>query len=135
MSTPNNEIFKPSEELGTLLTNKLSEMHTEDEGDFQQPDDELEVDAGSDASAEKSNVTNLPKGAGMVDYSGVTFKQGDLLEVESLRASGVNVLDLTIPTKVREASLDANGKQKMSKNGKPLFKFLNLNYPDRKSVV
>ena len=129
MSTPNNEIFKPSEELGTLLKNKLSEMHTEDEGDFQQPDDALEVDADSDESAEKSKVTNLPKGAGMVDYSGITFKQGDLLEVESLRASGVNVLDLTIPTKVREASLDANGKQKVSKNGKPLFKFLNLNYP------
>ena len=41
MSTPNNEIFKPSTELGTLINNKLSEMRTEDEGDFQQADDAL----------------------------------------------------------------------------------------------
>lgn len=130
MSTPNTEIFKPSENLGALLKGKLAEMHTEDGDDFQQTDDDaLEVDGDGDESAEKSKVTNLPKGAGMVDYSGVTFKQGDMLEVESLRASGVNVLDLTIPTKIREASLDANGKQKVSKVGKPLFKFLNLNYP------
>ena len=128
MSTPNTEIFKPSANLDTLLKEKLAEMTTEDEGDFQHAD-ELEVDDSVDEPVEKSKVTNLPKGAGIVDYSETVFKQGDLLEIESLRASGVNVLDLTIPTRVREASLDANGQQKVSKAGKPVFKFLNLNYP------
>lgn len=128
MNTQNTEVFKPSANLDALLKEKLAEMTTEDEGDFQQAD-ELEVDDNVDESVEKSKVTNLPKGAGIVDYSGVVFKQGDLLEIESLRASGVNVLDLTIPTRVREASLDANGQQKVSKAGKPVFKFLNLNYP------
>ena len=128
MNTQNTEIFKPSANLDALLKEKLAEMTTEDEGDFQHAD-ELEVDDSVDEPVEKSNVTDLPKGAGIVDYSSVTFKQGDMLEVESLRASGVNVLDLTIPTKIREASLDANGQQKLSKAGKPVFKFLNLNYP------
>lgn len=128
MNTQNTEIFKPSANLDTLLKEKLAEMSTEDEGDFQHAG-ELEVDGDGDEPVEKSKVTNLPKGAGIVDYSGVVFKQGDLLEIESLRASGVNVLDLTIPTRVREASLDANGQQKVSKAGKPVFKFLNLNYP------
>ena len=128
MSTPNTEIFKPSANLDTLLKEKLAEMTTEDEGDFQHAD-ELEVDDSVDEPVEKSKVTNQPKGAGIVDYSETVFKQGDLLEIESLRASGVNVLDLTIPTRVREASLDANGQQKVSKAGKPVFKFLNLNYP------
>lgn len=128
MNTQNTEIFKPSANLDTLLKEKLAEMTTEDEGDFRHAG-ELEVEGGGDESVEKSKITNLPKGAGIVDYSGVVFKQGDLLEIESLRASGVNVLDLTIPTKVREASLDANGQQKVSKAGKPVFKFLNLNYP------
>ena len=128
MNTQNTEIFKPSANLDTLLKEKLAEMTTEDEGDFQHAD-ELEVDDSVDEPVEKSKVTNLPKGAGIVDYSETVFKQGDLLEIESLRASGVNVLDLTIPTRVREASLDANGQQKVSKAGKPVFKFLNLNYP------
>lgn len=129
MSTPNTEIFKPSANLDALLKGKLAEMHTEDEDDFRQSaDDALESDDDAD-NVEKSKVTNLPKGAGLVDYSSVTFKQGDMLEVESLRASGVNVLDLTIPTKIREASLDASGQQKLSKAGKPVYKFLNLNYP------
>ena len=128
MNTQNTEIFKPSADLNALLKEKLAEMTTEDEGDFQHAD-ELEVDDSVDEPVEKSKVTNLPKGAGIVDYSGVVFKQGDLLEIESLRASGVNVLDLTIPTRVREASLDANGQQKVSKASKPVFKFLNLNYP------
>ena len=128
MNTQNTEIFKPSANLDALLKEKLAEMTTEDEGDFQHAD-ELEVDDSVDEPVEKSKVTNLPKGAGIVDYSETVFKQGDLLEIESLRASGVNVLDLTIPTRVREASLDANGQQKVSKAGKPVFKFLNLNYP------
>ena len=127
MNTQNTEVFKPSPALDGLIKDKLTEMHTDsDESDFNNADEAMEVDG---EPAETSKVTNLPKGAGIVDYSGVTFKQGDLLEIESLRASGVNVLDLTIPTKVREAALDDLGRKKVSKAGKPLFKFLNLNYP------
>ena len=127
MNTQNTEVFKPSPALDELIKDKLTELHTDSgESDFSNPGDVMEVDG---EPAETSKVTNLPKGAGIVDYSGVTFKQGDLLEIESLRASGVNVLDLTIPTKVREAALDDLGRKKVSKAGKPLFKFLNLNYP------
>ena len=127
MNTQNTEVFKPSPALDELIKDKLAELHTDSgESDFSNPGDVMEVDG---EPAETSKVTNLPKGAGIVDYSGVTFKQGDLLEIESLRASGVNVLDLTIPTKVREAALDDLGRKKVSKAGKPLFKFLNLNYP------
>ena len=127
MNTQNTEVFKPSPALDELIKDKLTEMHTDSgESDFSNPGDVMEVDG---EPAETSKVTNLPKGAGIVDYSEVTFKQGDLLEIESLRASGVNVLDLTIPTKVREAALDDLGRKKVSKAGKPLFKFLNLNYP------
>ena len=127
MNTQNTEVFKPSPALDGLIKDKLTEMHTDsDESDFSNTGDVMEVDG---EPAETSKITNLPKGAGIVDYSGVTFKQGDLLEIESLRASGVNVLDLTIPTKVREAALDDLGRKKVSKAGKPLFKFLNLNYP------
>lgn len=127
MNTQNTEVFKPSPALDGLIKDKLVELHTDsDESDFSNTGDVVEV-VGE--PVETSKVTNLPKGVGIVDYSKVTFKQGDLLEIESLRASGVNVLDLTIPTKVREASLDANGQQKVSKAGKPVFKSLNLNYP------
>ena len=127
MNTQNTEVFKPSPALDGLIKDKLTELHTDnDESDFNNADEALEVDG---EPVETSKVTNLPKGAGIVDYSGITFKQGDLLEIESLRASGVNVLDLTIPTKVREAALDDLGRKKVSKAGKPLFKFLNLNYP------
>ena len=127
MNTQNTEVFKPSPALDELIKDKLTELHTDsDESDFSNTGDVMEVDG---EPAETSKITNLPKGAGIVDYSAVTFKQGDLLEIESLRASGVNVLDLTIPTKVREAALDDLGRKKVSKAGKPLFKFLNLNYP------
>ena len=127
MNTQNTEVFKPSPALDELIKDKLTELHTDSgESDFSNPGDVMEVDG---EPAETSKITNLPKGAGIVDYSAVTFKQGDLLEIESLRASGVNVLDLTIPTKVREAALDDLGRKKVSKAGKPLFKFLNLNYP------
>ena len=121
------EVFKPSPALDGIIKDKWAELHTDSgESDFSNPGDVMEVDG---EPAETSKITNLPKGAGIVDYSAVTFKQGDLLEIESLRASGVNVLDLTIPTKVREAALDDLGRKKVSKAGKPLFKFLNLNYP------
>lgn len=83
----------------------------------------------TDPAVVKAKPANLPRGAGVVDYSDAglmypaTNQTTDELQAsEDTAASGCSVIDITVPYASTEPALDKAGDPKLDKDGKPKLK-------------
>ena len=77
----------------------------------------------------KANPANLPRGAGVVDYSNAELMYpatnqttDELQAAEDTAASGCSVIDVAVPYASTELALDKDGNPKLDKDGNPKMK-------------
>lgn len=96
------------------------------------PQPEYEVATTAPAPAPvvaKAKPANLPRGAGVVDYSNAelmypatTQTTDELQAAEDTAASGSSVIDVAVPYASTEPALDKDGNPKLDKDGNPKIK-------------
>ena len=120
---------KPEE---TTMNQPVNDAPSFDEISASIPQPEAEVATTTQATVEpvvaKAKPANLPRGAGVVDYSSADMYPATTLSVDELQAaedaaaSGSSVIDVAVPYASTEPALDKDGNIKLDKGGNQKFK-------------
>ena len=125
---------KPEPETTTMENQPVNDAPSPsfDEISASIPQPEAEVATTPPASepvVAKAKPANLPRGAGVVDYSNAELMYpatnqttDELQAAEDTAASGCSVIDVAVPYASTEPALDKDGNQKRDKDGKPKLK-------------
>ena len=121
---PNHE---PNET--TMENQPVNDAPSFDEISASIPQPEAEVATTTPATepvVAKAKPANLPRGAGVVDYSdaammypATTQTTDELQAAEDTAASGCSVIDVAVPYAATEPALDKDGQPKLDKDGQP----------------
>ena len=113
---------KPEE---TTMNQPVNDAPSFDEISASIPQPEAEV-ATVEPVVAKAKPANLPRGAGVVDYSdaammypATTQTTDELQAAEDTAASGCSVIDVAVPYASTEPALDKDGQPKLDKDGHP----------------
>ena len=126
---------QPKPESNTMENTVVDNQPVNDAPSFDEisasiPQPEVEVATTTQATVEpvvaKAKPANLPRGAGVVDYSdaammypATTQTTDELQAAEDTAASGCSVVDVAVPYASTEPALDKDGQPKLDKDGQP----------------
>ena len=125
---------QPKPEETTTMNQPVNDAPSFDEISASIPQPEAEVATPAQAPAQepvvaKAKPANLPRGAGVVDYSdaammypATTQTTDELQAAEDTAASGCSVVDVAVPYASTEPALDKDGNPKLDKDGNPKIK-------------
>ena len=122
---------QPKPEETTMENQPVNDAPSFDEISASIPQPEADVATPAPAPAQepvvaKAKPANLPRGAGVVDYSdaammypATTQTTDELQAAEDTAASGCSVVDVAVPYASTEPALDKDGQPKLDKDGQP----------------